>query len=159
MTSPHGDIRDLNTRSGGTAIIGLESLALKLGSTIATHAARSWLQRRKAQFERGASLAELAQAELKGPLQTRKLTNLVDRVGQQVAEQLAPVLMRFGDLPEYEAEAAVLAVVDVLGDVDLSDKALLSADADAEVFAKRIRRQFPKRAVLLSGRAEELHEI
>lgn len=138
----------------------MESHALKLGTTIATHAAKSWLQRRKAQFERGASLAELAQAELKGPLQQRKLENLVDRIGQQVAEQLAPVLaQRFGDVPDNEAEAAILAVVDVLADVDLSDEALLSADLDAEVLAKRLRAQFPKRAALLVPRAEELHEL
>ncbi|MCP3803240.1 NACHT domain-containing protein [Allokutzneria sp. A3M-2-11 16] len=138
----------------------METEALKLGTKVATHAAKSWLQRRKARFERGASLAELAQAELKGVLQRRKLENLVDRIGQQVAEQLAPVLeQRFSDLPANEAEAAVLAVVDVLEDVDLSDSALLSADADAEVLAQRIRTQFPKRAALLTPRAEELHEL
>lgn len=54
------------------------------------------------------TLAELAQAELKSPLQQRKLENLVDRIGQQVAEQLVPVLeQRFGDLPDNEAEVAV----------------------------------------------------
>jgi NACHT conflict system protein/NACHT domain-containing protein len=138
----------------------LESHALKLGTTIATHAAKSWMQRRKARFERGAALAELAQAELKSPLQQRKLENLVDRIGQQVAEQLVPVLeQRFGDLPDNEAEAAVLGVVDVLEDVDLSDQALLSADADAEVLAKRVRKQFPQRAALLTPRAEQLHEL
>lgn len=142
------------------AIVGLEGYALKLGTSVATHAAKFWLQRRRTQFERGASLAELAQAELKSPLQKRKLENLVDRIGQQIAEQLAPVLEhRYGDLPNHEAEAAILAVVDVLADVDLSDKALLSADADAEVLAKRIRGQFPKRTALLTPRAEELHEL
>lgn len=143
----------------GCAVIS-ESAALRLGSTIATHAAKAWLQRRKSTFERGASLAELAQAELKGPLQQRKLENLVERIGHQVAEQLAPVIaQRFADLPEHEAEAAVQGVVDVLEEVDLSDKALLAADADAEVLARRIRRQFPQRARLLSEQAEQLHEL
>ncbi|MEJ2852503.1 MULTISPECIES: NACHT domain-containing protein [unclassified Saccharothrix] len=133
---------------------------LKLGSTIATHAAKYWLQRRKATFERGASLAELAQVELKGLLQQRKLENLVDRIGQQVAEQLAPVLeQRFSDVPDNEAEAALRGVADVLEDVDLSDKALLAADADPEVLAKQIRRQFPQRSALLSERATQLHEL
>ncbi|WP_433266982.1 NACHT domain-containing protein [Actinosynnema sp. CS-041913] len=145
---------------GEAAIVGLESGALKLGTTIATHAARFWLRRRRVGFERGASLAALAQAELKGPLQQRKLENLVERIGQQVAEQLAPVLaQRFGGLPDNEAEAAIRAVVDVLEDVDLSDEALLAADADAEVLAKRIRAQCPRRAALLSEKAEQLHEL
>ncbi|MCS7484538.1 NACHT domain-containing protein [Umezawaea endophytica] len=138
----------------------MEKPALTLGTTIATQAAKSWMRRRKARFERGASLAELAQAELKGPLQQRKLENLVDRIGQQVAEQLVPVLeQRFGDLPDNEAQAAILGVVDVLEDVDLSDKALLAADADPEVLAKRVRGQFPQRAALLTPKAEQLHEL
>ncbi|MEU6154833.1 NACHT domain-containing protein [Actinosynnema sp. NPDC047251] len=138
----------------------MESAALRVGGTIASAGAKSWLRRRRAAFERSASLAELAQAELKGPLQQRKLDNLVGRIGQQVAEQLAPVLSgRFADVPSDEAEAAVLAVVDVLEDVDLSDEALLAVDADAEVLAKRIRAQFPRRAASLSPRAEELHEL
>lgn len=147
-------------RSEEAIINGLESHALKLGAAIAKNAAKSWLQRRKTQFERDASLAELAQAELKGPLQTRKLENLVDRIGQQVAEQLAPVMEeRFGGLPDNEAEAAILAVVDALVDVDLSDKALLSADADPEVLAMRVRAQFPRRTALLSEQGTALHEL
>lgn len=137
-----------------------ESAALRLGSTIASHAAKAWLGRRKSTFERTASLAELAQAELKGPLQQRKLENLVERIGNQVAEQLAPVIaQRFADLPEHEAEAAVQAVVDVLGEVDLSDEALLATDADPEVLARQVRRRFPDRARLLSERAGRLHEL
>ncbi|MFI9810831.1 NACHT domain-containing protein [Saccharothrix variisporea] len=141
-------------------VIVLEREALKLGSTIATHAAKYWLQRRKATYERSASLAELAQAELKGLVQRRKLENLVERIGHQVAEQLAPVLeQRFSDVPDHEAEAAILAVVYVLEDVDLSDRALLANDADPEVLAKQIRRQFPQRSALLSERAAQLHEL
>ncbi|MBB5958752.1 hypothetical protein FHS29_005361 [Saccharothrix tamanrassetensis] len=146
--------------AGEAVIVGLESAALKLGTTIAAHAAKFWLQRRKAGFERGASLAELAQAELRGPLQQRKLENLVERIGQQVAEQLAPVLeQRFGGVPGNEVEAALAAVVDVLAEVDLSDEALLAADADAEILAQRIREQFPRRAALLSEEAGRLHEL
>ncbi|GAA1266723.1 NACHT domain-containing protein [Saccharothrix xinjiangensis] len=118
------------------------------------------MRRRKTTFERTASLAELAQAELKGPLRQRKLENLVERIGNQVAEQLAPVIaQRFADLPEHEAEAAVQAVVDVLEEVDLSDRALLAADADPEALARQVRRQFPDRAGLLSERAGRLHEL
>lgn len=137
-----------------------EGAALRLGATIATHGAKAWLQRRKATFERDASLAELVQAELKGPLQQRKLENLVERVGNQVAEQLAPVFAeRFADVPPNEVEAAVLAVVDVLEQVDLSDRALLAVDADPELLARQVRRQFPERARLLSERAEQVHEL
>ena len=104
------------------------------------------MQRRKARFEREASLAELAGAELQSPLQRHKLENLVGRIGHQVAEQLAPVLaQRFGSTPENEMTAAILAVVDVLGKADLSGKALLAADADPEQLARQLRAQFPER--------------
>ncbi|WP_433869262.1 NACHT domain-containing protein [Saccharopolyspora sp. CA-218241] len=144
------------------AITGLESAAMKVGGTVAAYGARTWLQRRRAAFERGASLAELAQAELKSPLQRNKLDNLVQRIGYQVAEQLTPVLVqRFSTLPENEVNAAILAVVDVLDQADLSDDALFEADADPEQLARRLREQFPGRAKasLLSERAGALYEL
>ncbi|TWE29972.1 NACHT domain-containing protein [Prauserella muralis] len=124
----------------------MEAAALRLGGAVASHAARSWLQRRRDRFNRSATLGELAEAELGSPLQRRKLDNLVERIGHQVTEQLEPVIAeRFAALPDNEATAAVLAVVDTLADADLSDEALLAADADPEVLARRLREQFPLR--------------
>ncbi|MEU9691610.1 NACHT domain-containing protein [Amycolatopsis japonica] len=139
---------------------GLEGPALKLGGSIATHAAKSWLQRRRKKTERESSLAELAADELKGPLEKRKLENLVETIGLQVAEELKPVLAaRFSTLPENEIEAAFLAVEDTLGKVDLSDEALLADDADPELLARRVREQFPARSALLAERAADLYEL
>ncbi|MEU3273205.1 NACHT domain-containing protein [Saccharomonospora sp. NPDC006951] len=129
---------------------------------MATQAAKSWLQRRRDRFERSASLAELAEAELKSPLQQRKLTNLVEHIGFQVGEQLAEVLAtRFAGLPANEAEAAVLAAVDVLGSADLSDEAIFAADADPERLATVLRAGFPDRprAVALGEAAWPLYEL
>ena len=149
-------------RDDGSAVItGVEGAALKLGTAIAKYGATTWLQRRKAKKVRTATLAELAAAELTSPLQRNKLTALVDRIGIQVAEQLAPVLAaRFGSLPGNEVDAAILAVVDVLADADLSDKAFLAADADAEELARRLRAQFdgPRRASLAAD-AVPLYEL
>jgi len=120
------------------------------------------LQRRRAKFERTAGLAELAEAELKSPLQLRKLENLVEHIGFQVAEALEPALTaRFATLPPNEAEAAILAVVDVLGKADLSDRALLADDADPEKPARRLRARFPDRprAVALAEQAWPLYEF
>ncbi|RSM62941.1 ATP-binding protein [Amycolatopsis sp. WAC 01376] len=139
---------------------GLEGPALKLGGSIATHAAKSWLQRRRKKTERESSLAELATDELKGPLEKRKLENLVETIGLQVAEELKPVLAaRFSTLPENEITAAFLAVEDTLGKVDLSDEALLADDADPELLARRVREQFPARSALLAERAADLYEL
>ncbi|MGY6658805.1 NACHT N-terminal Helical domain 1-containing protein [Amycolatopsis sp. TRM77291] len=139
---------------------GLEGPALKLGGSIATHAAKSWLQRRRKKTERESSLAELAADELKGPLEKRKLENLVETIGLQVADELKPVLTaRFSSLPENEIDAAFLAVEDTLGKVDLSDEALLADDADPELLARRVREQFPARSALLAERAAQLYEL
>ncbi|KFU81213.1 NACHT domain-containing protein [Amycolatopsis lurida] len=139
---------------------GLEGPALKLGGTIAMHAAKSWLQRRRKKTERESSLAELAADELKGPLEKRKLENLVETIGLQVAEELKPILAgRFSSLPENEITAAFLAVEDTLGKVDLSDEALLADDADPELLARRVREQFPARSAMLAERAANLYEL
>ncbi|MFJ7216443.1 NACHT domain-containing protein [Amycolatopsis sp. NPDC098790] len=140
----------------------LEGPALKLGGQIASAAAKSWLQRRKATFERSADLVGLAAGELKGPLERRKLENLVQLIGTQVAEQLEQVLAdRFSTLPQNEIDAALLAVEDALTKADLSDEALLSADADPEQLARRIRGSLPDLAASrdLAPKAAALYEL
>ncbi|SDX65705.1 NACHT domain-containing protein [Amycolatopsis xylanica] len=139
---------------------GLEASALKLGGTIASHAFKSWLRRRKDKDERTADLATLAADEVSSPLERQKLENLIATVGTQVAEQLTPVLTtRFPELPRNEITAAFLALEDTLGQIDLSDTALLADDADPERLARRVREQFPGRPVGLSERAGSLYEL
>ncbi|MGV9359487.1 NACHT domain-containing protein [Amycolatopsis sp. NPDC003731] len=137
----------------------LEGPALKLGGQIASAAAKSWLQRRKAGVARSADLVDLAAGELKGPLERAKLENLVQHIGMQVAEQLEPVLAdRFSTLPPHEIEAAFVAVADALGKADLSDEALLAADADPEQLARKIRGDLPRER-LLAPQAAALYEL
>ncbi len=141
---------------------GLEAPALKLGGQIASAAAKSWLSRRKARSERSADLVDLAAGELKGPLERRKLENLVQNIGTQVAEQLEQVLAdRFSTLPQNEIDAAFLAVEDALTTADLSDEALLSADADPEQLARQIRGSLPDLAAErhLAPKAAALYEL
>ncbi|WP_086839899.1 NACHT domain-containing protein [Amycolatopsis kentuckyensis] len=137
----------------------LEGPALKLGGQIASAAAKSWLQRRKAGVARSADLVDLAAGELKGPLERAKLENLVQHIGMQVAEQLEPVLAdRFSTLPPHEIEAAFLAVEDALTKADLSDEALLAANADPEQLARKIRGDL-SRERLLAPKAAALYEL
>lgn len=141
---------------------GLEAPALKLGGQIASTAAKSWLQRRKAGVARSADLVALAAGELKGPLERRKLENLVQNIGTQVAEQLEQVLAdRFSTLPQNEIDAAFLAVEDALTKADLSDGALLSSDADPEQLARKIRGSLPDLAASrhLAPKAAALYEL
>ncbi|RSD13733.1 NACHT domain-containing protein [Amycolatopsis eburnea] len=137
----------------------LEGPALKLGGQIASAAAQSWLRRRKAGFERSADLTDLAAGELKGPLERRKLENLVRTIGTQVAEQLEEVLAdRFSALPQNEVDAAFLAVEDALTSADLSDDAFLAADADPEQLARTLRGGLARER-LLAPQAAALYEL
>jgi hypothetical protein len=125
-------------------LTSLEGPALKLGGQIASSAAKSWLQRRKATYERSADLVDLAAGELKGPLERRKLENLVQNIGTQVAEQLEQVLAdRFSTLPQNEINAVFLAVEDALTKADLSDEAFLATNGDPEQLARKIRGELP----------------
>ncbi|MBE8520296.1 NACHT domain-containing protein [Amycolatopsis sp. H6(2020)] len=140
----------------------LEGPALKLGGQIASAAAKSWLQRRKAGVARSADLVDLAAGELKGPLERAKLENLVQHIGMQVAEQLEPVLAdRFSTLPPHEIEAAFLAVEDALTKADLSDEALLAANADPEQLARKIREELTDLAAdrLFAPKTSALYEL
>lgn len=80
-------------------------------------------------------------------------------IGHQVGDQLEPLLAaKFASLPDGEVEAALDAVVDALRELDLSDEALLAADADPELLARRVRATLVRDAGL-SEPATRLYEI
>ncbi|NUT93412.1 MAG: NACHT domain-containing protein [Saccharothrix sp.] len=119
---------------------GLETAAGKIGQAVAQRAAKAWLERRRKNHERTSSLARLAAEELSSTRHRARLEHLVEGIGHQVGDQLEPLLAaKFADLPEHEVAAALAAVTDALADLDLSDDALLAADADPETLARRVR--------------------
>ncbi|MEU4443923.1 NACHT domain-containing protein [Actinosynnema sp. NPDC050801] len=137
----------------------LEAAAGKLGGAVAQHAAKSWLERRRKSGDRTASLAALAAQELSSLRQRARLDHLIEGIGHQVGDQLEPLLAaKFAALPEHEITAALDAVVDALGSLDLSDEALLAADAEPELLARRVRATLVRDAGL-SERATRLYEV
>ena len=139
--------------SEGAVITGIETAALKLGQTIAKRAATIWLARRRAAQERASTLVDLAAKELASPLQRNKLLHAVEGIGNEVADQLQPLL---ANVPENEVLAALDAVGDAIAAADLSDDALFAADADGEALARRIRQSVPS-PVSLSDAATALY--
>ncbi|MEO6084839.1 MAG: NACHT domain-containing protein [Umezawaea sp.] len=134
----------------------MEVAAGKIGQAVAQHAAKAWLAKRAKVGQRSASLAELAAAELPKPT---RLLHLVEGIGHQVGDQLEPVLAaKFAALPAYEVQAALNAVVDCLGGIDLSDEALLAVDSDPEVLARRVRAEVPVDSGL-SELAKRLYDV
>ncbi|MGW5643493.1 NACHT domain-containing protein [Saccharopolyspora sp. NPDC003752] len=137
----------------------METVAGKVGQAVAQRAVKSWLEERRKSKERTASLAELAAAELSTVRQRKRLEHLAEGIGHQVGDQLEPLLeTKFSALPDNEVRAALDAVVDAIDDADLSDEAILDADADPEVLARRIRQQVPNHAGL-SELATRLHDL
>ncbi|MEV8443964.1 NACHT domain-containing protein [Actinosynnema sp. NPDC051121] len=126
---------------------------------MAQHAAKSWLERRRKSRDRTASLASLAAQELSSRRHRDRLDHLIAGIGHQVGDQLEPLLTaKFGSLPAGEVSAAMDAVVDALDELDLSDEALLAADADPELLARRVRATLARDAGL-SEQATRLYEI
>ncbi|MCC8243974.1 NACHT domain-containing protein [Saccharothrix sp. NEAU-S10] len=104
-------------------------------------------------------MASLAAEELSSIRQRDRLDHLVVGIGHQVGDQLEPLLAaKFASLPDGEVEAALDAVVDALRELDLSDEALLAADADPELLARRVRATLVRDAGL-SEPATRLYEI
>ncbi|MFB9931139.1 NACHT domain-containing protein [Amycolatopsis halotolerans] len=136
---------------------GLEAGAVKIGGKIATHAAKSWLQRWKDRKTRGLSLVELAAGA--GPLGQANLDRLLQTIGTQVATELEPVLRNeYAALPEAESGVVFAAVEDALDQVDLSDRSLLADDADEEQLARRVRVQCPA-SEFLSAAGAALYDV
>lgn len=131
--------------------MGFEIAAVsKLGQSVAMRAATEWLAGHTEEDALARSLTDLAAAELTKPYQRAKFETLVQHIGHQVTEQLAPVLERFA---EDDVAASLAAVEAALLSADLSDEALLRDDADPEVLAQRIRRSVPRQDL---GRCYEI---
>ncbi|MGO1052451.1 NACHT domain-containing protein [Crossiella sp. CA198] len=138
-----------------------------MGKIIAEKAVTAWLRRHRARQQRTASLAELAAAELAGPVQRDKLNRLLGNVGGQVAERLELVLAtrftslpgnvggqvaerlelvlatRFTSLPGNEIAAALAGAGDALAEVELTDDLLFAVDADGDKLAAHVRSVCP----------------
>jgi len=141
---------------------GLEEIALKIGQSVGKLAVTAWLDRHRKQNERHRELAELITGYGLNPLQRNKIELAVRAIGDEVAGQLHTlVTARFPALPDHERQAALDAVSDSLRAADLSDRALLDADADAERLARQVRDQVrdePRRAGL-SDAATRLYDV
>ncbi|WP_447002512.1 NACHT domain-containing protein [Saccharothrix isguenensis] len=119
-------------------------MALKIGGAVAKQAATAWLRNRRSAHDRTSSLADLAAAELRTPLQRNRLELVLKDIAQQTAEQLGPLVeARTDHLPDNEVNAALDAVCDALSEMDLSDATLLAADMDPERLSAMVRASIP----------------
>ncbi|MEV4042730.1 hypothetical protein RKD32_005249 [Streptomyces sp. SAI-195] len=121
-----------------------EVAALRLGTTVAGAAARMWLGGRRREQERHLPVEELARVRVPGVKFSRSVKRQFEQIADAVFDRLEPFLEHeFKALEESGRQTVIDAVCDTLAAADLSDDALLAADAQPAELIRRIARAVP----------------
>ncbi|WP_405552557.1 hypothetical protein [Streptomyces sp. NBC_01171] len=116
-----------------------ETAALRLGSTVAKAAAQMWLGGKRREQERRMEMAELIRVRVSGLRFQRGVERQFDEMADAVYDRLAPFLEReFPGLEENSRQAVIDAVCDTFAAADLSDEAILAADARPAEIVRRL---------------------
>ena len=117
-----------------------EVAALRLGTTVANTAARLWLGGRRRKQEQHLSLEELARVRVPGVKFSRTVRRQFEQIADAMFDRVEPFLEHeFRELSS--AGSVVDAVCDTFEAADLSDEALLAADAQPAELIRRITRE------------------
>ncbi|MEU0726107.1 NACHT domain-containing protein [Streptomyces sp. NPDC006140] len=136
-----------------------EAAALRLGTTVAKTAADLWLGGKRRQQERHLSLAELVRVRVPGLRLQRSVERQFGQVTDAVFDRLEPYLEHeFRGLDEAGRQAVIDAVCDTFARADLSDEAVLAADANAAELIRRITTSVPP-PVGLNEAESRLYEV
>ncbi|MFH9427570.1 NACHT domain-containing protein [Streptomyces sp. NPDC017615] len=116
-----------------------EAAALRLGSTVAKAAAQMWLGGKRREQERRMGMSELIRVRVSGLRFQRGVERQFDEMADAVYDRLAPFLEReFPGLAENSRQAVIDAVCDTFAAADLSDEAILAADAKPAEIVRRL---------------------
>ncbi|MER6025467.1 NACHT domain-containing protein [Streptomyces sp. NPDC001851] len=116
-----------------------EAAALRLGTTVAKAAAQAWLGGRRREQERRTDMAGLIRLRVPGLRFQRSVERQFGEIADAVFDRLAPFLEReFGGLDESSREAVIDGVCDTFAAADLSDEAILTADARPAEIVRRV---------------------
>ena len=119
-----------------------EAAALRLGTTVANTAAQIWLGGKRREQERHLSIEELARVRVPGVKFSRSVKRQFEQIADAVFDRLEPFLEHeFRRLEESGRQAVIDAVCDTFAAADLSDGALLAADAQPAELIRRITRE------------------
>lgn len=111
-----------------------ELAALRLGTTVANTAAQMWLGGKRREQERRLPMEELTRLRVPGLRQRRSLQRQFEGMADAVAARIEPFLAQeFRGLDESSREAALNGVCDTFARANLSDEAVLAADAQPAV--------------------------
>ncbi|USX49326.1 NACHT domain-containing NTPase [Lentzea sp. HUAS12] len=123
---------------------GIEKVAFDLGRVVIVQAAKLWLGAHQKKSNEKNDLIHLIGLQIPGLSAQRSLKRELDSIGDRVGERLTVLIQReFRDVDEAEVNAAILAVIDVVTESEISDRDLFDLDVDAHKLAKSLRRRYP----------------
>ncbi|MGN9818718.1 NACHT domain-containing protein [Streptomyces sp. SD11] len=123
---------------------GAEVAALRLGTAVANTAAQMWLGGKRREQERRLTLDELIRVRVPGLRLQRSVSRQFEEMADAAAARMEPFLAReFRGLDDSGREAAINGVCDTFAAADLSDEAVLAADANPAELIRRITRTVP----------------
>ncbi|WP_234380233.1 NACHT N-terminal Helical domain 1-containing protein [Streptomyces sp. CMB-StM0423] len=116
-----------------------ETAALRLGTMVANAAGKLWLGGRQREQERQLPMEELVRVRVPGVRLQREVTQQFEQITNAVYDRLDPYLTHaFDRLDPGGRQAVIDAVADTFARADLSDDALLAADAQPAELVRRI---------------------
>ncbi|MEV6114249.1 NACHT domain-containing protein [Streptomyces sp. NPDC052109] len=116
-----------------------EAAALRLGTTVAKAAAQTWLGGKRREQERRMDMSELIRLRVSGLRYQRGVQRQFEEIADAVYDRLAPFLDReFPGLEESGRQAVIDGVCDTFAAADLSDGAILAADARPAEIVRRV---------------------
>ncbi|WP_405974197.1 NACHT domain-containing protein [Streptomyces sp. NBC_00988] len=116
-----------------------EAAALRLGTTVVKAAAQTWLGGKRREQERRLPMDDLVRLRVSGLRQQRSVQRQFEEMADTVAARIEPFLAQeFRGLDESGREAALNGVCDTFARADLSDEAVLAADAQPAELIRRI---------------------
>ncbi|MEU4515466.1 NACHT domain-containing protein [Nonomuraea wenchangensis] len=124
--------------------MALETAALKVGTAVGERAVRTWLSARSTGESSSKPLIELMRARFPDHLVRRKAERQLDDIADAVTARVLKLCgHEFPGLSEGDRLVVLAEVRDTLARADLSDRALLAADADPVRLAREVRRALP----------------
>ncbi|WP_219517383.1 NACHT N-terminal Helical domain 1-containing protein [Nonomuraea ceibae] len=124
--------------------MALETAALGLGKAVGTRALHTWLTSRAGAESRGKDLVELMRSRFPDQLVRRKAERQIEDVADAVTARVLKVCAHeFAGLGDDDRVIVLAEVTATLARADLSDRALLAADADPVRLSRAVRESLP----------------
>ncbi|MCP2359055.1 hypothetical protein HD597_006075 [Nonomuraea thailandensis] len=139
--------------------MALETAALKVGTAVGERAMRAWLTARSTGESGRLPLVELMRTRFPDQLVRRKAQRQLEDIADAVTTRVMKLCgHEFPGLGDDDREVVPAEVQRTLARADLSDHALLAADADPVRLAREVRRVLPAPRDLDEGQAR-LYEV